>query len=251
MHALMYVHVHAVAIPSLSLSVRGCLCLSPLPSLPPPPSLSLSLSLLSVMSMFCNVIMLVLLYVYVCVTRTGWKTRPRPKTVILSTKKSNQSNQIKSLQSLTPSAQLMAAGGVEWRKEATMQKRHKYHTSDIWQLAHQNTTAGNAAVNIERFEKTRVSVAQRETERTYLNVLWQSLAHVSLRDRGAADLPLNNLFIYVSIYLFIYSCTKFIVFTFVFCFGFLFLFLFFFGGWFLFGGRVGGGRGRGVCVQVS
>ena len=44
----------------------------------------------SVMSMFCNVIMLLLLYVYVCVTRTGWKTRPKPKTVILSIKKSNQ-----------------------------------------------------------------------------------------------------------------------------------------------------------------
>ena len=38
------------------------------------------------MSMFCNVIMLLLLYVHVCVTRTGWKTRPRPKTVILSNK---------------------------------------------------------------------------------------------------------------------------------------------------------------------
>ena len=46
----------------------------------------------SVMSMFCNVIMLLLLYVHVCVTRTGWKTRPWPKTVILSIKKSiNQS----------------------------------------------------------------------------------------------------------------------------------------------------------------
>ena len=33
-----------------------------------------------------------LLYVHVCVTRTGWKTRPRPKTVILPIKKSiNQS----------------------------------------------------------------------------------------------------------------------------------------------------------------
>ena len=48
----------------------------------------------SVMSMFCNVMMLLLLYVHVCVTRTGWKTRPWPKTVILSIKKSNQ---IKSL----------------------------------------------------------------------------------------------------------------------------------------------------------
>ena len=50
----------------------------------------------SVMSMFCNVIMLLLLSVHVCVTRTGWKTRPRPKTVILLIKKSNQikSNQI-------------------------------------------------------------------------------------------------------------------------------------------------------------
>ena len=47
----------------------------------------------SVMSMFCNVIMLLLLYVHVCVMRTGWKTRPRPKTVILSIKKSI--NQIK------------------------------------------------------------------------------------------------------------------------------------------------------------
>ena len=36
----------------------------------------------SVMPMFCNA-MLLLLYVHVCVTRTGWKTRPRPKTVIL------------------------------------------------------------------------------------------------------------------------------------------------------------------------
>ena len=44
----------------------------------------------SVMSMFCNVMMLLLLYVHVCVTRTGWKTRPQPKTVILSIKKSNQ-----------------------------------------------------------------------------------------------------------------------------------------------------------------
>ena len=42
------------------------------------------------MSMFCNVIMLLLVYVHVRVTRTGWKTRPRPKTVILSIKKSNQ-----------------------------------------------------------------------------------------------------------------------------------------------------------------
>ena len=48
----------------------------------------------SVMSMFCNVMMLLLLYVHICVTRTGWKTRPRPKTVILSIKQSiNQSNQ--------------------------------------------------------------------------------------------------------------------------------------------------------------
>ena len=46
----------------------------------------------SVMSMFCNVMMLLLLYAHVCVTRTGWKTRPRPKTVILSINKSiNQS----------------------------------------------------------------------------------------------------------------------------------------------------------------
>ena len=44
----------------------------------------------SVMSMFCNVMMLLLLYVHVCVTRTGWKTTPRPKTAILSIKKSNQ-----------------------------------------------------------------------------------------------------------------------------------------------------------------
>ena len=36
--------------------------------------------------------MLLLLYVHVCVTRTGWKTRPRPKTVILLIKQSiNQS----------------------------------------------------------------------------------------------------------------------------------------------------------------
>ena len=42
---------------------------------------------ISVMSMFCNV-MLLLLYVHVCVTRTGWKTRPRPKTVILLIKQS-------------------------------------------------------------------------------------------------------------------------------------------------------------------
>ena len=36
--------------------------------------------------------MYLLLYVHVCVTRTGWKTRPRPKTVILPIKKSiNQS----------------------------------------------------------------------------------------------------------------------------------------------------------------
>ena len=38
--------------------------------------------------------MYLLLYVHVCVTRTGWKTRPRPKTVILPIKKSNQINQI-------------------------------------------------------------------------------------------------------------------------------------------------------------
>ena len=45
----------------------------------------------SVMPMFCNA-MLLLLYVHVCVTRTGWKTRPRPKTVILLIKQSiNQS----------------------------------------------------------------------------------------------------------------------------------------------------------------
>ena len=43
----------------------------------------------------CNVsVMFLLLYVHVCVTRTGWKTRPRPKTVILAIKKSNQINQI-------------------------------------------------------------------------------------------------------------------------------------------------------------
>ena len=36
----------------------------------------------------CNVsVMFLLLYVHVCVTRTGWKTRPRPKTVILPIKK--------------------------------------------------------------------------------------------------------------------------------------------------------------------
>ena len=36
--------------------------------------------------------MYLLLYVHVCVKRTGWKTRPRPKTVILPIKKSiNQS----------------------------------------------------------------------------------------------------------------------------------------------------------------
>ena len=46
----------------------------------------------SVMSMFCNAMMLLLLYVHICVTRTGWKTRPRPKTIILSIKQStNQS----------------------------------------------------------------------------------------------------------------------------------------------------------------
>ena len=46
----------------------------------------------SVMSMFCNVMMLLLLCVHVCVTRTGWKTRPQPKTIILSIKQSiNQS----------------------------------------------------------------------------------------------------------------------------------------------------------------
>ena len=45
----------------------------------------------SVMPMFCNA-MLLLLYVHACVTRTGWKTRPRPKTVILLIKQSiNQS----------------------------------------------------------------------------------------------------------------------------------------------------------------
>ena len=44
----------------------------------------------SVMSMFCNVMMLLLLYVHIWETRTGWKTRPRPKTVILLIKKSNQ-----------------------------------------------------------------------------------------------------------------------------------------------------------------
>ena len=44
----------------------------------------------SVMSVFCSVMLL--LYVHVCVTRTGWKTRPRPKTVILLIKQSiNQS----------------------------------------------------------------------------------------------------------------------------------------------------------------
>ena len=43
----------------------------------------------------CNVsVMYLLLYVHVCVTRTGWKTRPRPKTVILPIKKSKKSNQI-------------------------------------------------------------------------------------------------------------------------------------------------------------
>ena len=57
----------------------------------------------SVMPMFCNA-MLLLLYVHVCVPRTGWKTRPRPKTVILLIKQSiNQSiNQSISL-SLPPS----------------------------------------------------------------------------------------------------------------------------------------------------
>ena len=45
----------------------------------------------------CNVsIMFLLSYVHACVTRTGWKTRRRPKTVILPIKKSIQikSNQI-------------------------------------------------------------------------------------------------------------------------------------------------------------
>ena len=60
------------------------------PPLPPP---TYNFDGISVMSMFCNVIMLSLLYVHVCVTRTGWKTRPRPTTVILSIKKSNQINQ--------------------------------------------------------------------------------------------------------------------------------------------------------------
>ena len=54
------------------------------------------------MSMLCNVIMLLLLYVHVCVTRTGWKTRPRPKTVILSIKKSNQIKSNLFLSSLPP-----------------------------------------------------------------------------------------------------------------------------------------------------
>ena len=44
----------------------------------------------SVMSMFCNAMMLLLLHVHICVTRTSWKTRPWPKTVILSINKSNQ-----------------------------------------------------------------------------------------------------------------------------------------------------------------
>ena len=36
--------------------------------------------------------MFLLFYVHVCVTRTGWKTRPRPETVILPIEKSiNQS----------------------------------------------------------------------------------------------------------------------------------------------------------------
>ena len=40
----------------------------------------------------CNVsVMFLLLYVHVCVTRTCWKTRPRPKTVILPIKKSKKS----------------------------------------------------------------------------------------------------------------------------------------------------------------
>ena len=55
-------------------------------------TISASLIISHVMSMFCNVMMLLLLYAHICVTRTGWKTRPRPKTVILSINKSiNQS----------------------------------------------------------------------------------------------------------------------------------------------------------------
>ena len=63
--------------PSVRLSLSLCLSLSL--SLSPPPSPPLSLP--------------PPLYVHVCVTRTGWKTRPRPKTVILPIKKSNQINQ--------------------------------------------------------------------------------------------------------------------------------------------------------------
>ena len=53
----------------------------------------------SVMPMFCNA-MLLLLYVHVCVTRTGWKTRPRPKTVILLIKQSINQSINQSLSSL-------------------------------------------------------------------------------------------------------------------------------------------------------
>ena len=68
----------------------------------------------SVMPMFCNA-MLLLLYVHVCVTRTGWKTRPRPKTVILLIKQSinqsiNQSLQDISLQDTSLQATYFTTG---------------------------------------------------------------------------------------------------------------------------------------------
>ena len=63
--------------------------------------------------------MYLLLYVHVCVTRTGWKTRPRPKTVILPIKKSNQ---IKSNLSLSLTLSLSLSLSVSGRVMRGMAK---------------------------------------------------------------------------------------------------------------------------------
>ena len=87
----------------------------------------------SAMSMFCNVITLLLLYVHVYVTRTDWKTRPRPKTIILSIKKSNQikSNQI----SLFLSHTFLCT--VIWFEREKKSLKSLEHSSDLLRLRQQ------------------------------------------------------------------------------------------------------------------
>ena len=67
--------------------------------------------------------MYLLLYVHVCVTRTGWKTRPRPKTVILPIKKSNQ------IKSLSPSSSLSLPSYHSPLSHSSSMSLPSYHSS--------------------------------------------------------------------------------------------------------------------------